>query len=67
MKKITVKNRCIGPGIKYIGWSGRGWADGGPIGARPLNCSAPSWDSYGQEIGINMVRMGFPIIMSVEI
>lgn len=61
MKKIIVKNKFIGSGIKYIGWSGRGWTDGGPIGAGPMNCNAPSWDSYGQEIGINMVRMGFSI------
>ena len=61
MKKITVNNKRIGSGIKYIGWSGRGWADGGPIGAGPIHCYAPSWESYGQEIGINMVRMGFSI------
>jgi len=61
MKKIIIKNGCIGSGIKYIGWSGRGFADGGPVGAGPINCKAPSWDSYSQEIGINMVRMGFSI------
>ncbi|MFC2166788.1 hypothetical protein ACFLQZ_02365 [Acidobacteriota bacterium] len=61
MKKIVIKNRLIGSGMKYLGWSGRGWSDGGPIGAGPLNCQAPSWDSFGQEIGINMVRMGFSI------
>ena len=61
MKKIVIKNRPIGDGIKYLGWSGRGWIDGGPTGAGPLNCQAPSWDRYGQEIGINMVRMGFSI------
>jgi hypothetical protein len=61
MKKIRVKNTFIGSGMKYFGWSGRGWADGGPAGAGPLNAQAPSWDSYGQEIGINMVRMGFTI------
>lgn len=49
----------MGHGIKFIGWSGRGWPDGGPTGAGPLNSQAPSWDSYGQEIGINMVRLGF--------
>jgi len=59
MKEIIVKNKYVGPGIKYIGWSGRGWADGGPIGAGPIYCKAPSWESYGKEIGINMVRMGF--------
>lgn len=26
-----------------------------------MNSQAPSWDSYGQEIGINMVRTGFSI------
>lgn len=61
MKKIIVKNKCIGSGIMHIGWSGRGWVDGGPAGAGPLNSQAPSWDSYGQEIGINMVRTGFSI------
>lgn len=61
MKKIIVKDKCIGYGIKHIGWSGRGWADGGPVGAGPINCHAPSWESYGHEIGINMVRMGFSI------
>jgi len=61
MKKIIIKNKQIGSGIKYIGWSGRGWIDGGPAGAGPINCNAPSWESYGQEIGINMVRMGFSI------
>lgn len=61
MKKIRIKNECIGPGIQYIGWSGRGWADGGPVGAGPLSSQAPSWDSYGQDVGINMVRMGFSI------
>jgi len=61
MKRIIIRNKCIGSGIQYIGWSGRGWADGGPIGAGPMNCEAPSWDSYSQEIGINMVRMGFSI------
>lgn len=58
MKKIIVKNKCIGYGIKHIGWSGRGWIDGGPVGAGPLNSRTPSWESYGEEIGINMVRMG---------
>lgn len=61
MKKIAVKNKCIGSGIEYIGWSGRGWIDGGPTGAGPLSSQAPSWDSYGQEIGINMVRTGFSV------
>lgn len=61
MKKIVVTNKCIGSGIKFIGWSGRGWIDGGPAGAGPMNSQAPSWDTYGQEIGINMVRMGFSI------
>ncbi len=61
MKKIIIKNKCIGYGIKHIGWSGRGWPDGGPVGAGPINCHAPSWESYGQEIGINMIRMGFSI------
>ncbi len=59
MKEIIIKNRCVGSGIKYIGWSGRGWVDGGPIGAGPIYCKAPSWESYGKEIGINMMRMGF--------
>jgi hypothetical protein len=59
MKNIKIKNKYAGPGIKYIGWSGRGWADGGPIGAGPINYRAPSWDSCGKEIGINMVRVGF--------
>jgi len=59
MKHIKIKNKYAGPGIKYIGWSGRGWADGGPIGAGPINCRAPSWDNCGKEIGINMVRVGF--------
>jgi len=59
MKHIRIKNKVEGSGIKYIGWSGRGWADGGPIGAGSINCNAPSWESYGKEIGINMVRMGF--------
>ena len=61
MKKIVINNRSIGNGITYLGWSGRGWIDGGPTGAGPLNSQAPSWDRYGQEIGINMVRMGFSI------
>jgi len=61
MNKIILRNKYIGDGIKYIGWSGRGWADGGPTGAGPIHCNAPSWESYGQEIGINMVRMGFSI------
>lgn len=61
MKHIKIKNKYAGPGIKYIGWSGRGWADGGPIGAGPINCRAPSWDSCGKEIGINMVRVGFSL------
>lgn len=61
MKKIIIKDKCVGYGIKHIGWSGRGWPDGGPSGAGPINCQAPSWESYGQEIGINMVRMGFSI------
>ena len=61
MKKIIVKNKCIGYGIKHIGWSGRGWIDGGSDGAGPLNSQAPSWESYGEEIGINMVRMGFTL------
>lgn len=61
MKTITVNNKCVGYGIKYLGWSGRGWPDGGPAGAGPINCQAPSWESYGQEIGINMVRMGFSV------
>ncbi len=60
-KKIIIKNRRIGNGLTYLGWSGRGWIDGGPTGAGPLNCQAPSWDSYGQQIGINMVRTGFTI------
>ncbi len=47
--------------MKYLGWSGRGWIDGGPAGAGPLSSQAPSWDDHGQEIGINMVRMGFSI------
>ena len=59
MKHIRIKNKYADPGIKYIGWSGRGWADGGPISAGPINCKAPSWERYGKEIGINMVRMGF--------
>ena len=61
MKEIKIKNKCIGSGINYIGWSGRGWPDGGAAGAGPISSRAPSWDSYGQEIGINMVRMGFSI------
>jgi len=59
MKHIRIKNKVEGSGIKYIGWSGRGWADGGPTGAGPINCKAPSWERYGKEIGINMVRIGF--------
>jgi len=61
MKEIKIKNKCIGSGIKYIGWSGRGWPDGGVAGAGPISSRAPSWDGYGQEIGINMVRLGFSI------
>ncbi|MFW6124203.1 MAG: hypothetical protein ACOC5G_03195 [Acidobacteriota bacterium] len=59
MKKIEIKNKQEGPGIRYIGWSGRGWADGGPLSAGPLSSQAPLWDRLSQEIGINMVRVGF--------
>ena len=61
MKRIVINNRIVGRGLKYLGWSGRGWIDGGPFGAGPLSGQASSWDSFGQEIGINMVRMGFTI------
>jgi hypothetical protein len=59
MKKIEIKNKQEGPGIRYIGWSGRGWADGGPVSAGPLSSQAPLWDRLSQEIGINIVRVGF--------
>lgn len=59
MKSIQVINKVVGEGMQYIGWSGRGWADGGPLSAGPLSSRAPSWDRLSQEIGINMVRMGF--------
>ncbi|MBD3413421.1 MAG: hypothetical protein GF421_03195 [Candidatus Aminicenantes bacterium] len=58
-KTIRIEHKSAGPGMKYLGWSGRGWADGGPLSAGPLNSQAPSWDEAGKEIGINMVRMGF--------
>ncbi len=61
IKKITIKNQVDGPGLKYLGWSGRGLVDGGSTAAGPLSCLAPAWDSYSQEVGINMVRMGFSI------
>jgi len=59
MKVIQIINKFVGKGMQYIGWSGRGWPDGGPLSAGPLSAKAPSWDRLGQEIGINMVRMGF--------
>jgi len=61
MKTIVISEESIGPGVRYLGWSGRGWSDGGPASAGPLSSQAPSWDSYSQEIGINMVRVGFTI------
>lgn len=59
MKYIKIKNKFEGRGLEYIGWSGRGWPDGGPVSAGPMSSKAPSWDKLSQEIGINMVRMGF--------
>lgn len=61
IKKIKIKNQVSGPSLKYLGWSGRGWIDGGSIAAGPLSCLAPAWDSYSQEVGVNMARMGFSI------
>jgi len=61
VKKIRIHDSPIGSGLTHIGWSGRGWGDGGPVGAGPLNSRAPAWDTYGQEVGINIVRMGFSI------
>ncbi len=61
MKRIRIHNSPVGTGLTYIGWSGRGWVDGGPVGAGPLNSRAPAWDSYGEEVGINMIRVGFSI------
>jgi len=60
-KKIKILSKVIGTGLKYLGWSGRGLVDGGSTAAGSISCLAPSWDSYSQEIGINMIRMGFSI------
>jgi len=61
VRKIIIKNKIIRTSFQYLGWSGRGWPDGGQAAAGPISSQAPSWDSYSQEIGINMVRIGFSI------
>ena len=47
------------PGIQFFGFSGRGVVDGGVAGTSALSQSAPAWDEYSRQLGINMVRIGF--------